>query len=328
MMKKTSLVMMGLLFLVANAYAEEVDWQPMFNDKPVPPEIAAQLVEAVPTTAIVEPEAPRRVLVYSATAGFRHDSIPTGKLALEMLGEKSGAYETVISDDPANFEPEALAQFDAVILLNTTQNFFMPGNRKDHPQFTDEQWAALQARNDRLVDNLIDYVEAGGGLVGIHAATDSCYGHQAYGETIGAYFAGHPWNAGQNVTIVVEDPEHEVIKPVFSGIDDFQIKEEIYQFQDEPYSRERLRILLHLDPERSDKPEGQPRRADGDYPVAWVQSVGDGRVFYTSLGHRHDIYTNPLLLKHYLAGIQFATGDLPADTTPSALIAVPHVGQP
>ena len=153
--------------------------------------------------------------------------------------------------------------------------------------------------------------------MGIHSATDACYKHSGYGETIGGYFNGHPWCAGHNVTIVVEDPEHATMKPVFGDMKDFSFKEEIYQFKEEPYSREKLRVLLHLDPERSEKVKGM-KREDGDYPVAWVQKAGEGRVFYTSIGHNPHMFWNPLMLKHYLAGIQFATGDLPADTTPSA----------
>jgi type 1 glutamine amidotransferase len=300
------------------------DWQPVFDDKPVPETLAQAIEAALPTEAIVPPQRTRRILVYSVTAGFRHASIPTGKVALARLGESTGAFDAVVSDDFANFEPEVLKTFDSVVLLNTTQDFFMPNKKKQGGQFTEEEWTYLQAQNDRLVDNLVDYVNEGGGLVGIHAATDSCYGHEAYGETIGAYFWGHPWNANMNVTIRVEDPEHAIIKPVFEGIKDFRIKEEIYQFKPEPYSRERLRILLNLDPERSDKPKQEPRREDGDFPVCWVQRVGQGRVFYTSLGHNHHIYSNPLMLKHYLAGIQFAVGDLEADMTPSAQIELPN----
>ena len=114
------------------------------------------------------------------------------------------------------------------------------------------------------------------------------------------------------------------IRGMFGDRESFEIKEEIYQFRDVPYSRDRLRILLHVDVEKSDKVEGL-KRADGDYPVAWVQSVGQGRVFYSSIGHNHNMYSNPLVLNHYLAGIQFACGDLAADTRPSATIAVPHI---
>ena len=297
----------------------QADWTPTFNDKPVPAGEVKAITKAAPGKPIVKPKAERRVLVYSATAGFRHGSIPYGKIALEKIGKKTGAYETVVSDDLANFEMKALKKFDAVILLNTTQDFFMPSKKTEKEKFSDKEWNKMQMRNDRLVDNLVAYVEAGGGLVGIHSATDSCYNHKEYGETIGAYFWGHPWTAKTNVTIVVEDPEHEIIKPVFEGIKDFQLQEEIYQFQEEPYSRDRLRILLNMDAKRSDKVDpAKIKRTDNDFAVAWVQKVGKGRVFYTSIGHNNHIFTNPLMLKHYLAGIQFAMGDLKADTTPSS----------
>ncbi len=133
---------------------------------------------------------------------------------------------------------------------------------------------------------------------------------------MGGYFNGHPWNANNNVTIVIEDCEHALMKPVFGDANDFALKEEIYQFREEPYSRDRLRVLLHVDLARSDQVK-KLKRTDNDYAVAWVQQVGKGRVFYSSIGHNPHIYWNPLMLKHYLAGIQFATGDLPADTTPS-----------
>ena len=309
-----NILTVSCLFLAGSLGAAST-WVPTFKDKPVAPKQAKAIEAALPQAAIATPKKERRILVYSATQGFRHRSIPTGKLALELMGTSSGAYSTVVSDDPANFEPEAIKGFDAIVLLNPTQDFFMP-NRKQKKKFSEEEWAFLQKRQDRLVDNLLEYVNQGGGLVGIHAATDSCYHHKAYGEAVGAYFDGHPWRANNNVTIVVEDPEHATMKPVFDGMDDFKLVEEIYQFRSEPYTRENLRILLHLDPERSDPVKGL-KREDNDYPVAWVQGIGKGRMFYTSIGHNDHIYANPLMLKHYLAGIQFACGDIEADTTPS-----------
>ena len=312
--------------LLACSLSAASSWVPTFNDPPVAPKYVRAIEAALPHASIVAPETARRVLVFSATAGYRHRSIPTGKLALEKLGAASGAFETVVSDDPANFELDALKGFDAVVLLSPSRDFFMPSH-KQRKDFSKEDWAWLQARHNRLVDNLLEYVEQGGGLVGIHAATDSCQKHSGYGETIGAYFDGHPWMASHTVTINVEEPEHALLQPVFDGQSDFRIKDEIYQFKDEPYSREKLRILLSLDVERSDPPNKKVplRRVDGDYAVAWVQGVGKGRVFYSSLGHNHEIYSNPLMLKHYLAGIQFACGDLKADTRPSATIAVPNL---
>lgn len=314
-----------LTFVLISGLSAASNWMPSFDDKPVPPQLAEAVEAALPHDAIVPPQADRHILIFSATAGYRHSSIPVGKLALSQMGETSGAYTAVVSDDPANFEPEALQTFDTVLLLSPSRDFFMPSHKK-REEFSREEWTALQDRHNRLVDNLVDYVEAGGGLVGIHAATDACHNHKDYGAMIGGYFAQHPWMAYMNVTIVVEDGQHAIIKPVFEGMKDFRIKDEIYEFKAEPYSREELRILLHLDPERSDTPtKKKPSREDNDYAVCWVQSVGKGRVFYTSLGHREDIYSNPLMLKHYLAGIQFATGDLVADTTPSAKIEMPNV---
>lgn len=303
------------LFFAASLSAE-VDWVPQFNDKPVPEGRIAAIEKAVPSKAIVPARESRRILVFSATSGYRHASIATGKVALAKLGESSGAYTAVVSDHPENFEPEALKEFDAVVLLSPTQDFFMP-DKKARKQFSQEEMAWLKKRHDRLVSNLIEYVEQGGGIVGIHAATDACYKCEEYGDMMGGYFDGHPWRASNNVTIVVEDRDHVLNKATFGSDPDFRIKDEIYQFAEKPYSREKLRILLTLDPERSDPVKGM-KREDNDYAVSWVQAVGEGRVFYSSIGHNHEIFENPLMLKHYLAGIQFATGDLAGDTTPSA----------
>lgn len=321
-MKHKKILLLSSLLCAASVYAVP-DWQPTFRDQPVPAALESAIDAALPQEPIVPPLVQRRILIFSATAGYRHRSIPTGKLAFARMGESSGAYETVISDDPKNFEPAALASFDAVMLLSPTQDFFMP-NKRQRKKFTASELVELQARHDRLVGNLVKYVNAGGGLVGIHAATDACYEHESFGATIGGLFDGHPWRAENNVTIVVEDPEHALNQAVFGALQDFQIKEEIYQFKAEPYTREHLRILLRLDPERSDAVSGM-KRADGDYPIAWLQQVGRGRVFYSSLGHNHEIFTNPLLLKHFLAGIQFAAGDHKADTTASAKIKLPNL---
>lgn len=315
------------LAVVSSSLNAAINWVPQHNDKPLSPKQVEAIQKAIPKQPIVPAKASRKILVYSATAGFRHGSIVSGELALDEMGKRTGAYEATLSNNPKNFERNALKQFDAVVLLNSTGDLFMPNKKSQRKQFTDAEWSFLEARHKRLVDNLLEYVGNGGGLVGIHAATDSCYGHKAYGEAIGGYFWGHPWTGGMSVTVVVEDSENAVIKPVFEGMKDFRIKDEIYQFRPEPYSRDRLRVLLHLDPERSDKPKGEMRREDGDYPICWLQNVGEGRVFYTSLGHNHHIYSNPLMLKHYLAGLQFAMGDLEADATPSSQVQIPSLSK-
>lgn len=285
-MRKRNLCSVSLLFMLP-LMLQASDWKPVFEEKKIVSEQEKkQILNAVPKAPIVRPKAKRKVLVYSATGGARHWSIPVGKVALEAMASSSGAYEAVVSDDPGNFEKKALETFDAVVLLNSTGNFFMPCTRGQdslRDQFSDEEWAELQARDKRLIGNLIDYVRNGGGLVGIHAATDAYYGNMEFRKMIGGTFWGHPWTGGQQVTIRIEEPEHELMKPVFGELKEISFKEEIYQIN-QPYSRERLRVLMSLDVEKSDAPKGgEMRRDDGDYAVAWIRAEGKGRVFYTSI---------------------------------------------
>lgn len=208
-------------------------------------------------------------------------------------------------------------------MLNSTGDVFMPNDKERKNKFTNEERKWLQTQHKRLIKNLITFVEEGGGLAGIHAATDACKGNHHYTEAMGGVFNGHPWNAGSHVTIVVTEPEHAIIKPVFEDMNNFRIKDEIYQFAEGTATPEKLRILLNLDPKRIDKPKGKPKRDRNDLPVSWIQKVGKGRVFYSSLGHNNEVYWNPLILKHYLAGLQFALGDIEAETSPSKKVTLP-----
>ncbi len=261
----------------------------------VPEDAAQRIRAAAPDAAPAQPARPRKLLVFTLCRGFRHDSIPFISEAVRVLGEKTGAYETVVSDDVVMFRPENLAQFDAVCMNNTTGTLF---------------------EDKELKEALLEFVRSGKGLVGIHAATDCFYDWPEYGEMMGGFFSGHPWS--EKVGINVEEPDHPLCA-VFGG-KDFDVTDEIYQFRD-PYSREKLRVLMRLDPARTDMTKGGINRQDGDFAVSWIHNYGKGRVFYCSLGHWNDIAWNPAVLRHYLAGIQFALGDLQADATPSAQVA-------
>ena len=254
-----------------------------------PPGAGEKIAEALPAKAFAKPAKKRTVLVFSKTAGFRHASIVTGKLALAELGKKTGAFEAVISDDLSNFEPGKIDQFDAIIFLSTTQDVFKDS---DKPEV--------------LQKSLMGFIKGGKGFVGIHAATDTFYNWPEYGEMINGYFDGHPWGAGTRVHIYVEPGKaaHPLVA-MFEG-EPMEFKEEIYQFKD-PYDSKKVEMLLRLDPAKSDKVKA--KRKDNDYGVAWARHWGDGRVFYCSLGHNHEIYWNPKILSHYLAGIQWAIGD-------------------
>ncbi|MEW6074062.1 MAG: ThuA domain-containing protein [Planctomycetota bacterium] len=261
----------------------------------ISPEAIEKIEQALPKEAPVKPKKERRLLVYTRCEGFVHGSIPYCAEAFVRMGKATDAYSATVSDDPRVFAAEKLAEFDAIVLDNTTGTLLAEAERRE---------------------SLLAFVKGGKGLAGVHAATDCSYDWPEFGEMIGGYFDGHPWN--EQVTIRVEDPGHP-INAAFLGRA-FAVADEIYQFRS-PYSRESLRVLLSLDVNKTDLAKDGIHREDRDFAVSWVRSYGEGRVFYCSLGHRNEIFWNPTLLRHYLAGLQFVLGDLPADTAPSGVLA-------
>lgn len=273
----------------------------------VKPEVREKIAQALPTAAPAKPQKVRRVLIFTKTNGFRHGSIPVGVLSLKTLGEKTGAYTAVHSEDEAMFEPETLGQFDAVIMLNTTGEIFRP---KQLPENAEQRKQAL-GREERLKRSLADFVRSGKGLAGTHSATDTYHNWKEYNQMMGGAFAGHPWH--QEVPIRNLEPKSVINRP-FAG-EGFQVNDEIYQFRGDTALPSDRRMLLALDPEQMDLSKGN--RQDGFYPVSWIATYGDGRTFYCSLGHRDEVYYNPKVLQHYLAGFQYALGDLEAEASPS-----------
>jgi type 1 glutamine amidotransferase len=251
---------------------------------------AAAIEEALPDGPIVPPKQARSLLVFNLTKGFVHASVPWVDFTIARMGEKSRAFTTVVSSDTTMFEPEQLAQFDAVLFNNNTGE-----------PFTDP---ALRA-------SLLAFVRGGGGVIGLHAATDCFFEWPEFGELMGGYFVNHPWN--EEVTLRIEEPDHPITAAFNSS--SYVVADEIYQFRD-PYSRDRLRVLISLDTARLDLERDGVQRDDRDFAVSWVRAEGAGRVFYSSLGHRFEIFTDPVILRHWLAGIQYALGDLEADATP------------
>jgi type 1 glutamine amidotransferase len=259
---------------------------------------------------------PRRVLVYGISIGPHRTTIPTARQVFTLLGRDTGAFEAVVSEDLANFEADALKQFDAVIFANTTGEVFCrPADKAQFNALGKDEQLKQEKNAARLTKNLDEYVRAGGGFMGIHAATDTLKKHPAYADMIGGIFWQHPWGPKETVTVRVEDRDHALTQGVFDT-DRFKFKDEIYEFR-EPFDRQRVHVLLSLDLDQSDKPNRPLRRIDGDYPVAWTRSHGKGRVFYCSLGHAMSTFTNPAILEFWLRGIQFAAGDIPAETSPA-----------
>jgi len=250
---------------------------------------------ALPEKAAAAPAKPRKVLLFSRCEGFKHThGILAGNKAIALMGEKTGAYTTDESTEMSVFDPATLAQYDAIVFNNST---------------------ALKFENPAQRQALMDFVKGGKGVVGIHAATDNFYNWPEAAEMMGALFAGHPWGA---CAVKLDDPGHPLVK-AFGG-KGFHIREEMYKMR-EPYSREKLRVLLSMDLGKMSKEDDQRGRPDHDNPIAWIHEVGKGRVFYCSFGHGPHIFFDKAINQFYLDGLQYAIGDLKACAVPSAQLS-------
>ncbi len=278
---------------------------PGFAQKAPNPKDVEKVEKALPTEAPAKPKAKRNILIFSKTAGFRHGSIELGTRAMTLLGDKTGAYTAFATEDESYFEPEKLAKFDAVFMLNTTEDVFKP------KVGTNDEKAK---RETELKASLLNFVKEGKGLIGIHSATDTYKGWKEYNQMMGGAFVSHPWN--KKVPVKLTDPKSPV-NAAFDG-KDFEIADEIYMFRDDTAKPTDRRFLLEMDIGKMDqKDKDGGKRKDGVYGISWISTFGKGRTFYCSLGHRDEIFWNTTVLKHYLAGIQYALGDLEADATPT-----------
>lgn len=215
----------------------------------------------------------QQILLFSYSTGWRHDSIPAGVEALTALGEREG-YSVINSEDPAIFNDEDLARFDAIIFLNSTT-----GKDVENEWFTGERRDALQ-----------DFVRAGKGVAGIHGASDSHYSWDWYGDMIGGYFERHPQGTptGELTVVNADHPATSHMEPVFSRTDEW------YWIVDFDPS---VDLLVTLDPESIGEPEGDEK------PISWSHEFDGGRVFYTSMGHTIETYSDPVFLDHVAGGI-------------------------
>jgi hypothetical protein len=283
----------------------------------IPEHRQKQIWAAAPEKARVAPREPRKVLIWNtpdhlyAKDPHKGYCVPYGSYAMETLGKKTGAFEPVVSGDLAMYLPENLAQFDAVVLNNSCGPWIAPTDADLKREPFRKHGADKAAVEQVLRKSLVDYVAGGGGIVAYHFAIGANRGWPEFHEMLGATFSGHPWN--EEVGVTVEEPDHPLVAAFDGG--DFRLADEIYQFS-EPYSRDKLRVLLSLDPLATNMGVKWIRRDDNDFALAWVKSHGKGRVFYTSFGHRTELFWNPALLQFYLDAIQFAAGDLEAPTAP------------
>jgi len=219
------------------------------------------------------PSAPARVLVVTVTKGFRHDSIPDLERLLGDIAQKGGAFTV----DYARTDQEladktteaALARTDALVFASTTGDL----------PVTDRE-------------ALLRWIEAGHGLVGIHAASDTFHGFTPYLDLLGGEFEHH--GPQVKVHVLVNDRTHPATRDLGESFDVF---DEIYQFK--RFDPARVHLLLSMDkhPETG---------APGSFPLSWTREPGKGRVFYTALGHRPDVIAAPWYRQHVEGGILWA----------------------
>jgi type 1 glutamine amidotransferase len=295
------LVVVGLVTIAASTYLAAQTAQEPRRRREVSPEDRARIEAALPAKALARPKQPRKLLVFDRQGIFNgrlyggHASIPHANLAAQLMGEKTGAFTATLSSEPAAISAANLQQYDAVYLNNTVGDVF------DTP----EMRAAFVA-----------FVANGGGVIGNHGTSVASPQWTEFGDILGATGASHR-EPTEKATIIVEDPTHPVVR-AFDG-KPFEYVDEFYRLA-APYSRDKVRVLLSIDPIATDMMQGrcfgQCLRDDNDYPVAWIRQHGKSRVFYTSLGHNPDVFWDPRMLEMFLAGIQYALGDLEANATP------------
>lgn len=210
-----------------------------------------------------------RLLVFTRTTDYRHDSIPAAVAAVRALG----AYDVDHTEDPAALEAP-LAGYAAVVFLSTSGEVLTPAGR----------------------ERLAGYVEAGGGFVGIHAAACTEYTWPYFERLLGARFDRHP--AHQPGKALVEDRTHPATRHLPAV---WEFTDEWYDFRTNP--RGTVRVLVSAD-ESSYEGGGM----GADHPLAWCHSRGAGRVFYTALGHAGEAYADPAFREHLRGGIAWAAG--------------------
>ncbi|HQL71694.1 MAG: Trehalose utilization [Planctomycetes bacterium ADurb.Bin126] len=291
----------------------------VFAIEDIPAHQKKRIDQAVPAGPRGQVNKPRRVLIFStpdhlyAKDPHKGYCVPYGAYAFKALGEKTKAYEPVLSADLAMFLPDNLAPFDAVVMNNSCGAWITPTDEDMAKAEFKKLGADKAAVEQALRQALLDYVRNGGGIVAIHFAIAANRHWPAFAELIGGQFTGHPWN--EEIGVCAEEPSHPLLA-AFGG-KDFRLADEIYQYG-KPYNRSAVRVLLSLDPERTNMGVRWINQPDNDFALAWVKSQGKGRVFYTSFGHRTELFWHPQLLQMYLDAVQFAAGDLDAPTAPRA----------
>jgi uncharacterized protein len=269
--------------------------------------VAAGLVLAVPVRPHAQP--PKHVLAWADVRnGYQHDSISHALATIERLGRESGAYDTFIRTDsqlitkhpitfPAgtgiasgeSFNVRNLDYFDAIFFFGVREIELSPQQRAD----------------------LLSFVKDDGkGFVAAHSAATAFFSWPEFGEMLGGRFDEHPWGIADG-TVVVDDPAFPAMRHLPRSK---VFHDELYQIKD--FSRDKIRVLAHLDASTLDLTKPLVHRKDGDFPAAWARTYGRGRVFYSILGHEADDWDNPAVATMYYEAMRWALGLVDGDASP------------
>jgi uncharacterized protein len=263
---------------------------------------SAQTAPAVNPLLPPEPHAKethlKHILVIGQTKGYEHNSVPDAMVAVFELGRDSGLWDATLRTDTELITKKKLDRngknldyFDALVFTSTTGELDLDESQKQ--------------------DMMSFIKEDGKGFVGIHAALDTNHKWPEYGEMIGGWFDEHPWFTF-NAPIINEDPNFPAVRHFPAAFTKF---DEIYQPM--AWSRDKLHVLLSLDPSKLDY-ANNPRlhRTDHDFAVAWDKMYGKGRVYYSSLGHTEEAWSDPEIRKMYFEGIKWVLGMTEGSTQP------------
>ena len=294
--------------------------------------------------ATAAPAANKRLLLVTDSGGFIHDSVGVAEEVLKDVGPKHGIDVTCyrLTRDRnqkvrvKRKENNQTAEVETTLLEDYSRKFRERTGLPVEPAHCGRVNADTLKKFDCVlffttgspltqdeIKDLAGWVKAGGAIAGTHCGSDTLYPakdrpwNEAYGELIGAYFKTHP-PGYQKIKVRVEDPKHPAARPFEDGQ---PYEDEMYIFRDAPYSRERLHIILSVTEDSVPSllaKAPKAARADNDYAISWCQQVEKGRSFYTSLGHRKEVWRDPRFQAHLVGGLRWAMGLEEGDATPSA----------
>jgi uncharacterized protein len=241
-----------------------------------------------------------KVLFVTQSGGFKHgsvsrpkDTLAPAEIAMTQLGQQTGLFDVHCTQDcAADFTRDNLKNYDIVMFYTTTNS-----GGSD----------VLPIPPDVLEYFLNDWLkQKGHGFVGFHSATDTYHKTEPYWDMIGGTFNGHPWGSGTTVTVTVDDPNFPASKPFGK---EFKIKDEIYQYTH--WQPEKVHVLMSLNMAKCN-----PKKPY-QVPLSWVKDYGDGKVFYTNLGHNPSTWTDKRFLDSVEGGIKWILGLEKGDATPN-----------